>query len=573
MGVMTSMRKAKSYAPGSTPARTPEDMQSDKEKNWYRFHETPYAGHKLDFGRGRSSTTLPPPSRPEYRFESPTRQASKRKTPRSSKSSAKKQPRSTMKKPSKPKLGEVMPRRSNVEEFHANFSGRERNELYASYTRFLTAIRFDVKAFATSLQQMILPTEIILKIYEEMKRSDWDFFMQLMADEEYWGQVKGVGSTKVPIVQNYVETQPKEGHFPCDYCRPYEWAGKVETREIENDGDAVPVKGHTKYDEPYTREEQAHIDAGRFYKVFHRFCHESRYDWKFPDPSRPCGWEGQDHPSASNGQWSISKYDPRLRHFPLYMQRAPKRGRAIQQELHDMVRTLTAQDRAAWLYIQGIRRYNTRMASLLEKMDLERKRQQVKWPCQMQLTIHIKNKPVSSFYRFISLHRRYMLIMFYEQKEPEPKNTEAVEEEAVKGKNKRAHSEEIEEDLIDMNGKSSKRAKFEINKPEGARVMANGNYQQASVEDGNEKPEDDSRKRTRSEDIDTDATHNDKRAHTRKPRTRIPPGSFGLQSDDEETEDDEKTAREREREKLKSTDKVGNSFLACDCTMCFEVRN
>lgn len=398
IGVTSTMQKARSYAPGSTPARTPDHLQSEKEKIWYRFHETPYAGHKLDFGRGRSHTSLPPPSRPDYRFESPTRNGSKRKTPKSSKSSAKKQQKSAMRKRSKPSVGEIVPRRSNAEEFHANFSGRERNELYASYTRFLTTIRFDVKQFATSLRDLHLPTDTIIKINENMKRADWDFFIRIMADEEYWGQVKGVGSTKVPVIGYYVESPPKRPNvFPCEYCKSYEWAGKPEIREVENEGDEVPVKGHTKFDEPYTSEEQDHIDAGRFYKVFHRFCHESRYDWKFPDPSRPCSWEGSSHPNADEQQWSISKYDPRLRHFPLFMQKMPKRVRQIQQDLHDMVRNLTTQDRAAWLYIQGIRRHNTRMATLLERMDLERKRRQVLWPCQMQVQVHIKNKPVSFF--------------------------------------------------------------------------------------------------------------------------------------------------------------------------------
>lgn len=512
-GVMSSMKQAKSYAPGSTPARTPDHMQSDKEKSWYRFHETPYAGHKLDFGRGRSLTSLRPPSKPEYRFESPTRNASKRKTP---KSSAKKQQRSAMKKRlSKAKLGDVVPRRSNAEEFHANFSGRERNELYASYTRFLTAIRFDVKQFARDLRELRLPTDTILKIHERMKRSDWDFFMRIMADEEYWAQVKGVGSTKVPIVPVCVDPQSKRGKvFPCEYCQPHEWAGKVEVREIENEGDEIPVQGHTKFDEPYTHEELAHIEAGRYFKVFHRFCHESRYDWKFPDPSKPCSWEGQNHPNAKEGQWSISKYDPRLRHFPLYMQKVPKRVRQIQQDLHDMVTILTLQDRAAWLYIQGIRRHNTRMASLLDKMDLERKRRQVFWPCQMQVKIHIKNKP--------ELH-------------PEPEVIQSIDEDPVTGQHKRAHSPDVEIQA-DTDEVRSKRARFLIDKQGVAGdVIANGNYKKTSIEDG-------------VEDIRTNQAHQGPEEHSRK-RTRTPPSSFGLFSEDEETEDDEQTQRVREWER------------------------
>ncbi|RPB19235.1 hypothetical protein L211DRAFT_643887 [Terfezia boudieri ATCC MYA-4762] len=527
VGVMRSMKKAKSYAPGSIPARTPDHIQSDKETNWYRFHETPYAGHKLDFGRGRSVTSLPPPSKPEFRFESPTRNASKRKTP---KSSARKQRSAMKKRSSKATPGEFFPRRSNAEEFHANFSGRERNELYASYTRFLTAIRFDVKQFARDLRELRLPTETILNIHERMKRSDWDFFMRIMADEEYWAQVKGVGSTKVPVVPDYVDPQPKRGKvFPCEYCQSHEWAGKVEVRTIENDGDEIPVQGHTKFDEPYTHEELAHIEAGRYFKVFHRFCHESRYDWKFPDPSRPCSWEGQNHPNAKEGQWSISKYDPRLRHFPLYMQKVPKRVRQIQQDLHDMVTILTLQDRAAWLYIQGIRRHNTRMATLLDRMDLERKRRQVIWPCQMQVKLHIKNKP---------------------EQQPESKVIESVDEAPVTSQNKRAHSPEVEQIEADTDGVASKRARFLIDKQGVAEdIIVNGNYKKAYFEDSVQEY---SRKRTRSDDNEKEDIH-EEIAQTRKLHQRTPRSSFGLFSDEEETEDDEQTERVKEWERQRAT--------------------
>lgn len=394
LGVMLSIQEANSYAPGSV-TRTPEDLQSDKEKNWYRFHETPYAGHKLDFGLRRP--LLPPTCNPEYRFETPTRATKKTKAPKPAVHSSRK--RSALKKKSKLKLGEVVARQSNAQEFHSNFAGRERNELYASYTRFLTSLRFDVKRFAQDLRELTLPTTTILEINDTMKRADWDFFVKIMADEEYWSQVKGVGSTKVPTVVDYIESQPKRSYTnPCEYCKPYEWSGKVEVREVENEGDEVPVKGYTKFDVPYTQEEQAHIDAGRFYMVFHRFCHESRYDWAFPDPSRPCSWEGQGYPTAieaAKEKWQITKYDPRLRHFPLLMQRVPKRMRQVQQDLYDTVHQLSLQDRAAWLYIQGIRRHNTRMAKMLETIDIERKRRQVLWPCQLQVKVHIKNKLVS----------------------------------------------------------------------------------------------------------------------------------------------------------------------------------
>ena len=169
------MQKAKSYAPGLTKARTPEPMQSDKEKNWYRFHETPYPGHKLSFGPN-GPAPVPPP---QFRFDSSAKSV-KRKLSTSSKGPEK----SAMKKRTRTRLGEGTKRRSNAEEFHANFSKSERNELYARYTKFLISIRFDVKHFTTSLQSLCLPTDIICKVHEKMKRPDWDIFMKIMADEE-----------------------------------------------------------------------------------------------------------------------------------------------------------------------------------------------------------------------------------------------------------------------------------------------------------------------------------------------------------------------------------------------------
>ena len=53
-------------------------------------------------------------------------------------------------------------------------------------------------------------------------------------------------------------------------------------------------------------------------------------------------------------------------------------------------------------------------------------------------------------------------------------------------------------------------------------------------------------------------THEDKRAHTMKPHHRTPPSSFGLFSEDEETEDDEQTQRVREWERQRVS-KVGTS--------------
>lgn len=114
-------------------------------------------------------------------------------------------------------------------------------------------------------------------------------------------------------------------------------------------------------------------------------------------------------------------------------------------------------------------------------------------------------------------------------------------EEPAKVVNKRIHDTEDGENTIEID--RTKRARFQVEL-----TGANGFVDKSKEDNG---------KRNRSEDVDMENTHKDKRAHTGKPRSRTPPGSFGLFSEDD-TEDDEKTEKEKEREKAKLAIKVCN---------------
>jgi len=160
--------------------------------------------------------------------------------------------------------------------------------------------------------------------------------------------------------------------------------------------------------------------------------------------------------------------------------------------------------------------------------------------------------------------------MLTREQEPEPEVTESVDQDPTTGRNKRAHSPEVEGIQADTKGLVSKRARFLIGKQGAADdVIVNGNYKKAYVEDDVEHlhksqahkgPEQYSHKRTRSDD-EMEDSHQDKRTHVKKPHHRTPPSSFGLFSEDEETEDDEQTERARQWERERAS-QVGNALLS-----------
>lgn len=123
-----------------------------------------------------------------------------------------------------------------------------------------------------------------------------------------------------------------------------------------------------------------------------------------------------------------------------------------------------------------------------------------------------------------------------------------VEEEHTSLSHKRANSEGAD---VDNQQPSHKRAKFHIYKPGAIKeTTPNGDLKQVSIEDitdGSHKQtgggnfQKISQKRFMAEDIHGEDAHTDKRTQPQKlAATRTSAGSFGLFSDDEETDDDMK---------------------------------
>lgn len=189
----------------------------------------------------------------------------------------------------------------------------------------------------------------------------------------------------------------------CKFCRGFSWAGQIETREI-SEGEEVPCKSQHKSVVPYTEKEQAEFDQNKYDLLFSRWCYESRYDWIFETP-KTSGWE-------------IPRDDPRLRHISMVKQQhkatygAPKLYDGdLMADYNKLRMEYTNQDIAAKILIDAIREVNPQLASGYAKMDLERKRRQVKteWLCIRQVEVIIKSQsssPVASSTPSINLNKR-----------------------------------------------------------------------------------------------------------------------------------------------------------------------
>jgi hypothetical protein len=207
------------------------------------------------------------------------------------------------------------------------------------------------------------------------------------------GEVKGVDINSV--------RQQADGC--CKFCRGFSWAGQVDTREI-SEGEEVPCKSQHKSVVPYTKKEQAEFDQNKYDLLFSRWCYESRYDWIFETP-KTSGWE-------------IPKDDPRLRHISMVKQQhkatygAPKLYDGdLMADYNKLRMEYTNQDIAAKILIDAIREVNPQLALEYAKMDLERKRRQVKteWLCVRQVEVVVKNQssaPAASTTSAINLAKR-----------------------------------------------------------------------------------------------------------------------------------------------------------------------
>ncbi|KAA8898765.1 hypothetical protein FN846DRAFT_921244 [Sphaerosporella brunnea] len=249
-------------------------------------------------------------------------------------------------------------------------------------------------------ENLAFPTDLILSLHDKKARSGdggFDTLVKCFSHEGFTTFYKIlIPNIKYPSPRKFQEGecenidlnsvhQQEDGC--CKFCRGFSWAGKVEEREVEKGGE-VPCKSQHKSTIPYTKEEQREFDRFKYDALFRRWCKESRYDWVFETP-QPSGWE-------------IPQDDPRLRHISMLRQQhkatygAPKMYDADLMASRTQLRTeISRQDLAAKILIDAIRKENPTLAAAYEKMDLERKRRQVRtdWLCVKQVKIRRKEPP------------------------------------------------------------------------------------------------------------------------------------------------------------------------------------
>jgi hypothetical protein len=257
-----------------------------------------------------------------------------------------------------------------------------------------TAIRRDL------VENLALPTDLILSLHnKKVKHGDggFDSLVKCFSHEGFTTFYKIlIPNIKYPFPRKFQEGecenidlssvhQQEDGC--CKFCRGFSWAGQVEEREVEKGGE-VPCKSQHKSVVPYTEEEQHAFAQFKYDMLFRRWCRESRYDWIFETP-QPSGWE-------------IPQDDPRLRHISMLRQQhkatygAPKMYDADLMASRNQLRVeLSRQDFAAKVLIDAIRKENPTLASAYDKMNLERKRRQVRtdWLCVRQVRIRRKEPP------------------------------------------------------------------------------------------------------------------------------------------------------------------------------------
>jgi len=246
-------------------------------------------------------------------------------------------------------------------------------------------------------ENLAFPTDLILLLHNQKGNGQsrgFDSLVKCFSHEGFTTHYKIL----VPILKNPAPLKFRQGEVEaidinavhqqadgcCRFCRGFSWAGQVEVREI-NKGEDVPCRSLHRSLVQYTAEEKAEFTQNKYDMLFRRWCRESRYDWIFDTP-KPSGWE-------------IPKDDPRLRHISMVKQQhkatygAPKMYNGDLVAGYNQRRTdLTKQDIAAKILIDGVRKENPVLAATYEKMDLERKRRQVKtdWLCVKQVKIVLK---------------------------------------------------------------------------------------------------------------------------------------------------------------------------------------
>lgn len=179
-------------------------------------------------------------------------------------------------------------------------------------------------------------------------------------------------------------TVAQQRDLRCRFCRGFIWSGKVETRQLNEQG-SVPIHSHHKTVVPYTPEELVAFSNHKYDYLYRRWCQESRWDWIFETPDL--------NPEAN---WMVPNDDPRLRHVAMIRLKGKEPESQIKIYDADLEKhynntriDLTKQDIAAALLIEAIREENPAIAIKYERVDNERKRTQVqvKFLCVRQVKV------------------------------------------------------------------------------------------------------------------------------------------------------------------------------------------
>lgn len=252
------------------------------------------------------------------------------------------------------------------------------------------------------VEKLAFPTELILTLYNKKVKEGsghaFDSLMKCFSHDGFTTHYKIlVPAIKYPTPHKFRRGEIKDIDLDavrqqadgcCKFCRGFAWAGQAEEREIEK-GAEVPCHSWHKSVKPYTAEENAEFSQHKYDMLFRRWCRESRYDWIFETPKL-------------SGSWEIPKDDPRLRHITMLKQQhktavdAPKLYDAdLISSYNELRAKLSKQDIAARIMIEAIRRENPPLARTYERMDLERRRKQVKidWLCVKQVKVIVKSPP------------------------------------------------------------------------------------------------------------------------------------------------------------------------------------
>ncbi|KAI5850093.1 hypothetical protein BZA05DRAFT_454395 [Tricharina praecox] len=245
-------------------------------------------------------------------------------------------------------------------------------------------------------ENLTFPTNLILELYDN-KSEDLNRLVKCLVHEGFTAFYR----LNVPVIKPTAPIKFRKGEVRnidldavhqqedgcCKFCRGFAWAGQVEEREMDKDGE-VPCRSQHKTVVPYTEEEKAVFAQNKYDMLFRRWCQESRYDWIFEAPRLK--------------NWEIPQDDPRLRHISMLRQQhkatygAPKMYDAdLLAGRNNLREDITRQDVAAKIMIDAIRKENPALADAYAKLDLERKRRQVRadWLCIRQVKAVRKEPP------------------------------------------------------------------------------------------------------------------------------------------------------------------------------------